>query len=342
LMDCFIGASTGAFKVVDLKNSKFHNVNPIEKLKPKEHGIASMCFVDETQTEILVAQKNGQINVFSTVQEAYTPLFEASYEGRSEMKSIQMSKNGTIVTADQSGHVRLWTADGECSSSKIEAGNNLQCLEIDPLEIGVAATGGRENQLKLWDLEKGEALFTAKNVRDTGLSLRVPVWITNVCFVNDSKQICTTTGYHQIRLYDPKAQRKPVQDFKWADNPITALSTCHRDGHIIAGDNRGNLALFDLRSKIRPIQKYRGFAGSIRSIYAHPTEPFMASCGVDRFLLVHNIENRRTLNKIYCKTRLNSVVLRSESSLTAKKKSSDDEDEDDEMEPEAVAEFFKD
>jgi hypothetical protein len=46
----------------------------------------------------------------------------------------------------------------------MEAGDNLQCLRVDPLSVGVAATGGRENQLKIWDLEKGQSLFTAKNV----------------------------------------------------------------------------------------------------------------------------------------------------------------------------------
>jgi WD40 repeat protein len=72
--------------------------------------------------------------------------------------------SGTIVTADESGHVRLWSLEGECSSTKIEAGADLNFLQVDPLNLEVAATGGRENPLKLWDLEKGETVFTAKNV----------------------------------------------------------------------------------------------------------------------------------------------------------------------------------
>lgn len=47
---------------------------------------------------------------------------------------------------------------------KIDAGRNLQCLQVDPLNVEVVATGGRENQLRLWDLEKGLSVFTAKNV----------------------------------------------------------------------------------------------------------------------------------------------------------------------------------
>jgi hypothetical protein len=38
-----------------------------------------------------------------------------------------------------------------------------------------------------------------------------------------------------------------VLDFEWLEEPIQALSTCYRDGHILVGNNRGELALFDLR-----------------------------------------------------------------------------------------------
>lgn len=73
------------------------------------------------------------------------------------------------------------------------------------------------------------------------------------------------------------------------------------------------MALFDLRNKsrlfldifkittmllVRPVQKYKGCTGSIRSIYAHPTEPFVASCGIDRFVMVHNVETRKVVNKV--------------------------------------------
>jgi hypothetical protein len=75
-----------------LKTSKFKNANPIDKLNPKEHAVVSMCFADGTENEVLVAQKNGQISVFSAVHETYTSLFDAAYDGRSELKAIQMSE----------------------------------------------------------------------------------------------------------------------------------------------------------------------------------------------------------------------------------------------------------
>jgi hypothetical protein len=60
----------------------------LEGLKPKEHGITSMCFLDKSENEVLVAQRNGQINAFSVVLDTYTSLFEAGME----LKCIQASK----------------------------------------------------------------------------------------------------------------------------------------------------------------------------------------------------------------------------------------------------------
>ena len=44
----------------------------------------------------------------------------------------------------------------------------------------VFAYGGRENDLCLFDLEKQESIFTARNVPHDFLSLRVPVWVSDM------------------------------------------------------------------------------------------------------------------------------------------------------------------
>ena len=43
---------------------------------------------------------------------------------------------------------------------------------------------------------------------------------------------------------------------------------------------------------------YRGFAGSIRCVECHPTLPLVASCGLDRYLRVHDLEETHLLHKV--------------------------------------------
>ena len=48
----------------------------------------------------------------------------------------------------------------------MDAGENLWRMRQNPVEQQLIATGGKENDLKIWDLENPNApLFMAKNVR---------------------------------------------------------------------------------------------------------------------------------------------------------------------------------
>jgi hypothetical protein len=63
------------------------------------------------------------------------------------------------------------------------------------------ATGGKENDLKVWDVEnfgeKCEPVFKAKNLPDNWIQLREPIWIMSIDFV-DCNRIAVGTAYHQV------------------------------------------------------------------------------------------------------------------------------------------------
>ena len=46
---------------------------------------------------------------------------------------------------------------------------------------------------------------------------------------------------------------------------------------------------------------YRGFAGSIRCVECHPTLPLVASCGLDRYVRIHDLEQQHLVNKVTTK-----------------------------------------
>uniref|UniRef100_A0A914CRI0 tRNA:m(4)X modification enzyme TRM13 n=1 Tax=Acrobeloides nanus TaxID=290746 RepID=A0A914CRI0_9BILA len=336
-MDVFVGCSTGAFKTLNLQNSTFYNVTPTNSLDPKQHEITAMCFSDKEQTEILVAQFNRQLKLFNSLQGTYTDLFVA--QGGGVVKGLEITKDENIITAFESGDIRLWENRGNLVSSTINAGPQIRVMTKKPTEE-IIATGGLENPLKIWDLTTGENTFVAKNVRPDFLELRVPVNVTNARFLGDTGRIVTTTGTHHIRIYDPRAQRRPIHELEWLDEPIHALSLCNRPEHVIVGNTKGDMSLFDLRGKINPIHKYRGFAGAIRSIDAHPTAPYVVSCGVDRIVRVHEVNTKKLLKKIYCKVRMNCILLKKKNSLvnpekppkTKSARGSDEEEEDSEAE----------
>ncbi|KAK0410044.1 hypothetical protein QR680_004911 [Steinernema hermaphroditum] len=311
-MDCFVGAATGALKGLTLRDGAFLNLNSIPDLKPKEHEITRMCFTDADQVEILIAQANRQIRVYDTLIGTYNDLFEAE-EGTGPINGLQMTSSGNIVTAVESGEVRVYEPTGKLLSSDMKAGNDLRTVVKSPV-VDHIATGGKNELLRIWDLETQKETWTAKNVKPDWLQIPIPIWVSNARYL-DEHLIVTTTGRYQIHVYDPRAQRRPVKELEWLDMPIHALSLTYKPMHILAGNTKGELGQFDLRSKITVLGKYRGFAGSIRCIDAHPTAPYAVSCGIDRFVILHDIESRKIVKKVYCKARLNQLIMKNALSL---------------------------
>merc|ERR1712002_494722 len=80
--------------------------------------------------------------------------------------------------------------------------------------------------------------------------------------------------------------------------------------HVIVGNTRGFMSQHDLRMKGRLVHGFRGFAGGLRDIRCHPSEPLVASVGLDRYLRVHNVVNHRIVNKVYLKSRLNQCLFK--------------------------------
>ena len=60
------------------------------------------------------------------------------------------------------------------------------------------------------------------------------------------------------------------------------------------------------------IHAYRGYTGSIRQVVCHPEKPYVVSVGLDRFVRVHHLSRQTPLFKTYLKSRLNSVLIRTD------------------------------
>ncbi|XP_060066310.1 WD repeat-containing protein 74-like [Ylistrum balloti] len=301
----FVASEIGLLKGVSVPKSRWENINTIEEAK-KENEISALCWGNDDQTTMCLGLKCQKVKTYDTNKKEF--LEEKDFhidEGRlRELLKVE----GNFVTASSTGVVRLWK-DVE-DFTEIQAGKDLYCMTQNHAMPHVLATGGKENELKIWNLEAPEKpTFQAKNVKNDWLNLRVPVWVIQTRFLPQSEKLVTTTGHHQIRVYDPKAQRRPVLDFPYDEYPITALSTWgNQDNKVIVGNTHGQMALIDLR-KGAMVQQYKGFAGGIRCIQCHESQPLVASCGLDRFLRVHDLETRELLHKVYLKSKLNCLLF---------------------------------
>lgn len=84
--------------------------------------------------------------------------------------------------------------------------------------------------------------------------------------------------------------------------------------------------MLDVRNS-KPIKKYKGFAGTIKSIEINPLTNTIATCGLDRFLRIHNINDSMLKTKIYLKSRLNCLLYSKHEPIVLKSKSDEHRNE---------------
>uniref|UniRef100_A0A8D0GRQ8 WD repeat domain 74 n=1 Tax=Sphenodon punctatus TaxID=8508 RepID=A0A8D0GRQ8_SPHPU len=259
--------------------------------------------------QVLVGCLNGSVKLFSTEKGKFIETRDCQ-GGQGPFCGLAVH-DSALITCVESGLLKVWR---EASSENVETqvGPGVCRMRQNPEQLHHVATGGKENCLKVWDLQRPqEPVFRAKNVRHDWLNLRVPVWERDLQFLPGSEKIVTCTGHHQVRLYDPSSpKRRPVLEVTFGEYPLTALSLTPGANEVVVGSSHGDMAVVDLRQG-RLVKCLKGFAGSIRSVQCHPTLPLVASCGLDRFLRLHHLHHKRLEHKVYLKSRLNCLLLTS-------------------------------
>lgn len=232
-----------------------------------------------------------------------------------------------LVAATRDGTVQVaaWSADGAAAGAadsdaeplvRFSAGAALSVMRLRP-DAKVLATGGDKNLLKLWDAE-GTQVWAAKNVSNDFLELEVPVWPTDVCFLEEEHSLATCTAHGFVRIYDTRASQKPVQaatlkveryenNVAASSKHLTAIARTRPLTFAVA-DAAGTLAEFDAR-RMQESSKFKAFNGSIRALHKHPTLPLLASACIDRHVRVHDVNTRELVCCVYSKQRQTTVLF---------------------------------
>jgi len=311
--DCVIwlGSETGILKGVDLTKKQAFNFCEMNSLS-RDQEVCVLAWGDPQESEVLVGCANGAVKTFSTEKGIFTESRECADHSQGKFTGLAVTDNA-LITCVESGLIKVWK-EGSMDTVEVNAGSGISRMRQNKSQRNRVATGGKENSLKVWDLDRPDKpIFAAKNVKNDWLDLRVPIWDRDMAFIPDSDKIVTCTGHHQVRVYDPATpQRRPVLEVQFGEYPLTALALPAGNDSVVVGNTQGDLAILDLRKGLVR-GRLKGLAGGVRGLECHPTLPLVASCGLDRFLRVHNVHDHKLQHKVYLKSRLNCVLLSSSS-----------------------------
>ncbi|XP_056323085.1 WD repeat-containing protein 74 [Danio aesculapii] len=305
----WLGSETGILKGVSLRKKQAFNFCEMSCLS-RDQEVCVMAWGDSYESEVLVGSVNGTVKTFSTDKGIFTATKECGDPSQGRFTGLAVT-DSSMITCVESGLLKVWK-EGSTDTVEVNVGKDICRMRQNQSQRHHVATGGKENPLKVWDLEKPDKpIFTAKNVAHDWLDMRVPVWVRDIGFIADSDKIVTCTGHHKVHVYDPSTpQRRPVLEADFGEYPLTALSLPASQDAVVVGNTHGELAILDLRKGlVRGC--FKGLAGAVRGLQCHPSLPLVASCGLDRFLRVHSLEDRSLQHKVYLKSRLNCVLLSS-------------------------------
>ena len=339
----FVGAETGLLKGISINPKmnlakNFSNMHSLER----KHEITAMSWGNgEAQNEILLGLRGQIVRTFDPEDKVFTSSRDLT-NASGKIVGIGRINESCLVTASECGVVQVWrdpqetfnvidyeiacsgkmkTGDFKDEEAKakhlvsLKAERSLAKMRQVPKCPGMIATGGKENDVQIWDLENTDKgpVFRGKNVPSDKLELRVPIWITDLCFPDQCSRdkLVTVTRYGHVRLYDTKGQqRRPVLNMDWPDQVLTAVSSTCYEHEIVIGTATGQIASFDIRMSHKGLhKKFRGCTGAIRSLDAHSSHNCFAAVGLDRFLRIYDLNKPKPIQKMYLKSKLNQVLM---------------------------------
>mmetsp|Transcript_25625 Transcript_25625/g.37565 ORF Transcript_25625/g.37565 Transcript_25625/m.37565 type:complete len:432 (-) Transcript_25625:142-1437(-) len=247
-----------------------------------------------------------------------------------------------LVTCCENGAVNIRTLDDALENSTAEADITVKgpVSRMRGAPSGLRlAYGGKENELQLFDIAAEKVEWTAKNVPHNFLDLRLPVWITDVQFLrnSDDRKIAVCTAYGQVRLYDVRAQRRPVMSVVVTETSeqirlddgtkLTCMALSHNETWAAVGDAQGELRKVDLKTG-KVFGKFKHISGSIRGTAFHPSPShnYVAAAGLDRHVRVYDAKKMSCISTIYAKQKLNCLLFDPQPPVTSTADKDEDED----------------
>jgi ribosome biogenesis protein NSA1 len=301
-MRIITGDEVGLLKII--YQNDIISIGEIDKKK-------SICCLAIDKQYVTIARENGQVEIFDLDKKSM--LYTKKVHSENTKFIGIFLQDGLVATCTDNGLVSYfhWTGKHSIPQANIDLKvKDLCCFRVHPNHINIFVTGGKECELSRWNLsnlidKNPVPEWKAKNVKNDHLDLRVKVWVTDIQFVNsDVNEILISTGYHHVRYYDTRKQKRPLTSYSIGEFPIKSI--CIADDEYVFSDTTGLLMAMNPTTGLL-CGSFKGIAGAVtRVLYTKDT---IITVGMDRYLRLFNHKTRKIASKHYLKNRLTSVVV---------------------------------
>ncbi|EDW00581.1 WD repeat-containing protein 74 [Drosophila grimshawi] len=315
--ELFVGTHTGSFKhlmpAADKSPYEQSNLSDLSGLD-KESRVTALAFGNEAQTEILLGRAKNIAELHSLGINGGVSTRNVNFTAAPIVGLARYNNN--LIAGIGNGQIQslsLDHGDEETEAVIIQTGDQMDHLRQCSTATNIIATGGkaRQNNLKVYDLSAdGKQIFNSKNLPNDYLQLEVPVWDSDIGFVDGPSVLATCSRHGYVRLYDTRKQRRPVTHFASEEHGMSFAALVARGNYIYTGTTMGALKAFDTRCMKTHCHTYKGFTGGISDLHLDETGKYLSSASLDRYVRVHDADSTVLLYQCYVKSKATKVLIR--------------------------------
>ncbi|KAG8459646.1 hypothetical protein KFE25_001002 [Diacronema lutheri] len=271
---------------------------------------------------------DGSVDAFELLADSTaTPRLVHAYagDGRAQVSGLALVGDARLLVADVAGRLEVMrapgardvSAHGDAAAARVEMGAHTAQVRVD-VSGAHAASGGRDNELRVWDLDTLVVSWKARNVPEDSVRLDVPVWHADLAFAPRGAHVLATASglveqrlRGEVRLYDVRAQRRPVMRAiaPLGDVALSALALSPDATCAYIGTAKGGLGQLDLRRAGALLGSLKGAGGAITAVEVTPDGSRVFSASLDRHVRVHAARSRALIRASYVKQRVCALAL---------------------------------
>ncbi|CCK72922.1 ribosome biosynthesis protein NSA1 KNAG_0M00690 [Huiozyma naganishii CBS 8797] len=256
-------------------------------------------------------------------------------------------KKGVLLAATKSGLVHIISVSSKNKITKTCTHKVKAPLEFVQLydnttlkDKYVFATGGEENLVKLFDLDKTyqklNQIWEAKNVKNDRLDMKVPIWPMQLRFLDPEPvssaenegelnfQFAVVTRWSHLGIYQTRHGRKPLRyiDLFPGREPLTSLefvgettanknlkSSNIKEFSFVTTDTKHGVWKFNAAGTLLGKYGKSDIVGAPTFISICHDEGYLLQGGLDRYVRVFDVQSLRTLAKVYTPSKVNLIEL---------------------------------
>ena len=302
-----VGDETGLLKLVSFnREDGTGKIEASYGTQGREKGVERLCAFEENS--VVIGTKSGAVRLWNGVA------IEDSIDkvGGGRICGMNLLNADRLITCGSEGIIetRSWpegNITGEFSvNTKVDFGR----LSAEDARIAI---GGKNVDLKIWDIETSQEMFKAKNVPNDSLDIPVPIWPTDVAW-SSSQSVLACTAFNQIRAYDLR-QRRPVKDISLQlkgddqNRHLNCIVVKPGTNDAIVGDIFGKVSIVDVFRKSKLIASFKGPKASVRSLDVQTESNTLACGGLDRYVRIFDLTSHKQLGRCYVKQKLTAVTM---------------------------------